>query len=148
MKLLFWLRNDQKLAHGLFYFQVFATYYGLVHVNISSSILLCILVKLSGWGSLAVAVGVSDMWQVTFDMWHVTPDIWQLTPNMWHLLLFLSFSLFFLLKLICIGATIRKRYENQCLLYVVFSPNPPLGRFGLVVAMSISLSVPFHVIYF
>ena len=35
------------------------------------------------------------------------------------------------------GATIRTRRESQCLPYEGFSPNRPLGRFGLVVAMSI-----------
>ena len=34
---------------------------------------------------MAVAVGVSDMWQVTCDTWHVTCDMWYVTHDMWHL---------------------------------------------------------------
>ena len=30
--------------------------------------------ELAGGGSVAVAVGVSDMWQVTGDKQHITPD--------------------------------------------------------------------------
>ena len=35
---------------------------------------------------MAVAVGVSDMWQVTSNMWHMTFDKWQwhMKCDMWH----------------------------------------------------------------
>ena len=32
---------------------------------------MCIVGELAGRGSMAVAVGVSDMWQATYDMWHL-----------------------------------------------------------------------------
>ena len=32
--------------------------------------------------SVAVAVGVSYMWQVTRNMWHMTHDTWHMTPDM------------------------------------------------------------------
>ena len=37
---------------------------------------MCIVGELQGGWSVAVAAGVSDMWQVTGDTWHVTPDTW------------------------------------------------------------------------
>ena len=37
--------------------------------------------KKSGGGSVAVAVGASDMWQVTGDTQHLTPDTWHLTSD-------------------------------------------------------------------
>ena len=43
-------------------------------VKVSSSIMSCILVELAEGGSVAVAVGVSDMQQVTGDMRHMTHD--------------------------------------------------------------------------
>ena len=38
--------------------------------------------------SLAVAVGVSDMWQVTGDRWHMTGDAWHLIHDTWLLCFF------------------------------------------------------------
>ena len=53
-------------------------------VKISSSILLCKLGDLAGGGSMALAVGVSDMcrWQVKRFTWHVIPDTWLLIVNL------------------------------------------------------------------
>ena len=31
--------------------------------------------------AVAVAVGISDMWQVTDDRWHLTCDTWHVTPD-------------------------------------------------------------------
>ena len=39
--------------------------------------------KLVGGGSVAVAVGISDMWHVIGDRWHLTRDTWHLTPDTW-----------------------------------------------------------------
>ena len=39
---------------------------------------------IAGGGSVAVAIGVSERWQVTRDMWHVTPDTWHVTPDTRH----------------------------------------------------------------
>ena len=75
--------------------------------------------------AVAVAVGVSimwevtpDTWQVTPDMWHMTPDTlhlthdtWQITPDMWQLIY---------IYFIFIGATIHTRLEIQCLPYAGF----------------------------
>ena len=56
-------------------------FFGSVLMNQS---LLCIVGELAGGGSVAVAVCVGDMWQVTCDTWYLTPDTW-------HKLLFLFF---------------------------------------------------------
>ena len=40
-------------------------------------ILLCMVGELAGGGTMTVAVGVSDMWQLTRNMWHLTHDMWQ-----------------------------------------------------------------------
>ena len=44
-----------------------------------------IMGELEGGGSVAVAVGVSDNWQVTGHTQHVTHDIWHKTCYMWHM---------------------------------------------------------------
>ena len=56
------------------------------------AILLCMVGELAGGGSVAVAVGVSNMLQVTSDTGHVTHDTLQatrytrhVTPDMWYL---------------------------------------------------------------
>ena len=66
--------------------RVFATHYWLVLFE--TSILMCIPGELAGGRSVALAVGVSDKWQVTgytqqvtYDLWHLTLDIWHLTPD-------------------------------------------------------------------
>ena len=63
-----------------------------VEVMISSSILLCILGELAEQSrvSVAVAVGISDMWQVTCYTWHRTCDTWHVTPDFFLSLFFLS----------------------------------------------------------
>ena len=48
-------------------------------------ILLCVVWELAAGGSVVVAVGVSNMWQMTRDIWHITHDTWHLTPDTWHL---------------------------------------------------------------
>ena len=70
----------------------------------------CIMGELAGGGSVAVAVGFSDRWQVKCDMWHLTPDasFFVVGP-------FLSVSVLF-----GIGATIRTRREIQCLPHAGF----------------------------
>ena len=47
--------------------------------------LLCIVGDLAEGWFVAVAVGVSDRWQVTVYRWHATRDTWHLTCNTWHL---------------------------------------------------------------
>ena len=44
-----------------------------------------------GW-SVAVAVGVSDRWQVTSDTQNVTREIWHMTCDMWHMTFFVFLS--------------------------------------------------------
>ena len=46
--------------------------------------LLCIVEELAGVGSVAVAVGVSDSWQVTCDTQHMSHDTWHATHDTWH----------------------------------------------------------------
>ena len=46
-----------------------------------------IMGELAGEGSVTVAVGVSDMWQVTRDMWHLTHDTWHMTYDFFVLVL-------------------------------------------------------------
>ena len=41
--------------------------------------------KLAGGGFVAVAVGVSDRWQVTGDRWRATHETWHITCDMWHM---------------------------------------------------------------
>ena len=53
-----------------------------------SSILLCTVGELAGLGSVAVAVDVSDRWQVTGDRWQVTCDTWHMTHDTWHMIVF------------------------------------------------------------
>ena len=73
-----------------------------VEFKISSSILLCIQQgEWAGGGFVAVAVGVSDMWQVKGETQHMTVNKWHVTPDTWHLR---SGSLF-----IIIGAIFRTR---------------------------------------
>ena len=62
-------------------------------VKISISTVLCLLGELAWGGSMAVALGLSDMWQVTGDTrhrtrdeWYVTHDTWHVTPDMWSLI--------------------------------------------------------------
>ena len=40
--------------------------------------------KLSGEGSVAVAVAVINRWQVTYCMWRLSPEPWHLTADTWH----------------------------------------------------------------
>ena len=56
--------------------------------------LLCLMGELEGRGSVAVAVGHSDRWQVAGDIWHmtcdtinVTCDMWNMTHDAWHMTL-------------------------------------------------------------
>ena len=69
----FWLRYSLKSPCWIFFPVSNALY---------SAILLCIV--LARRGSVAVTVGVSDMWQVTRDIWQVTGDRWQVTCDRWH----------------------------------------------------------------
>ena len=51
------------------------TFLGFCYFNVFlQASLLWIMGELAGWGSVAVAVGVSDSWQVTHDTGHVTHD--------------------------------------------------------------------------
>ena len=45
-------------------------------------------------GLVAVAVGVSDMWQVRDERWHATCDRWQVTHDTWQVTLYTWFFLF------------------------------------------------------
>ena len=65
--------NSQCAGKG--WFVVFATHCWCIQVKISSSILLFICSRgAHRGGSVANAVCVSDIWQVTGDMQHVTPQ--------------------------------------------------------------------------
>ena len=85
--------------------------------------LLYIIGELPWGGSVAVAVGFSDRWQVSRKMWHLTPDRWHMTFI--FILILIHFS--FLSVSVCFGisATIRTRQELQCLPYAGFlKPRP------------------------
>ena len=88
------------------FFLVFATDCWWIVVNISTSILECIVWELAGGGSMAVAVGISEMWQGMWDTWHLTTATCHLTPDYWHLSYYLWYY--------------RTRWEIQCLLYTGF----------------------------
>ena len=47
--------------------------------------LMLIVGESAGGGYVAVAVGVSNRWQVTGDRWQETRNTWHLTHYMWHL---------------------------------------------------------------
>ena len=47
--------------------------------------------SVAGRGSVAVAVGVSDRWQVTHDTQHMTHDMWHVTYNTWNTHIFMVF---------------------------------------------------------
>ena len=63
-------------------------------------LLLFIVSGLGGEGSLVVAVGISDMWQVTGDTPHATRNMWHRKPD------------FF-----CKSASVQTGWEIQCLPY-------------------------------
>ena len=76
--------------------------------------------RLAGGGSAAVAVGVSDRWQVTDETRHMTQDTWRLKHNMWHVTHHRFFYYFFFFSesaSVCFGfgATIWTCREIQCL---------------------------------
>ena len=59
--------------------------FGIFQVLVSLwTLLLCITGELAGQGSVAVAVGISDRWQVTRSKRHMTNDTWHVTPDIWH----------------------------------------------------------------
>ena len=74
--------------------------------------LLCIVGELAGQGGpVAVAVCVSDRWQVTWDPWHLTHDTWNVTCDRWF-----NFLINFYYD---IGATNRTRQEiYMCDFYI------------------------------
>ena len=88
------------------YFWVSTTRCWWVQLKISTNILLCVLGELAGGGSEIVAVGVSDMWQVTGDIQHVTCDTWHVKPGG-------KFEIF----KNCISAPIPPRWEIKCFPY-------------------------------
>ena len=51
--------------------------------NAAGRMLLCIVGELARGVPMDVAVGVSDMWQVTGDMWHMTHDTWHVRHDTW-----------------------------------------------------------------
>ena len=66
---------------------------GLRICESSQTILLCIAGELAWGGSVAVAVGVSDTWQVASNIQYVKPDTWHLTNDTWNLkIVFFLFS--------------------------------------------------------
>ena len=58
-----------------FYIGAWKIDYFWVYVKMISSILLCILEEIAGGGFMSVAVGVSDMQQMTPDTRYVTYDM-------------------------------------------------------------------------
>ena len=110
----FWLRNGLASPSGrkLIFF-IFANHSAVHSVGVSGG-RVC--------GSVAVAVGVCDMWQVTQDTWLVTCDAWNMTSDTWHLTpdAWQYFFIFFSFWFYCIGATMCTRWEILCLLYAGF----------------------------
>ena len=54
----------------------------------------CTVKELAGGGSMVVAIGVSDMWQVTRDVRHMTPYTWHLTSYTWNKTINFHLSIF------------------------------------------------------
>ena len=76
--------------------------------------LLCLAEEIAGGRSVAVAVGVSDMWQVTCKTGLVTCYTWHVTSDTWHVFLLLSRSVSLGFGIVAI---IRKGRDIQCLPY-------------------------------
>ena len=124
-----------------------------------------------------VAVGISDRWKVTCDRWNLTYDMWHVTYDTWHMIkkkVFKKCQKSFkkcnkkkaksthkcrkvpkrwdFIVLVLLSAH-GERVGVSCM--QEFHWIGPLGRFNLVVAMSVCLSVcvcvclsPFHVVDF
>ena len=66
-----------------------------------------------------LALVTCDGWKVTHGTGHLTCETWHVTAVMWILIFLLPNILFYssLFWIFCIGATIHKRWEIQCLQY-------------------------------
>ena len=74
-----------------------------------------------GGRSVAVAVCRSDRWHVTGDMRHMTCNMRHVTYDKWQITIFIFFMFLIVSVRFGMGATIRTRWENQCLPYAGFS---------------------------
>ena len=90
------------LLHFFCFFKFLGFLASLLWTSLLWSSLLCIMGELARGGSVPVAIGVSDKWQMTRNMWHMTYDI----------LSFLAFLLFYtfmyILVLVLISASVKR----------------------------------------
>ena len=103
--------NGKPLDIFLLFFVVLLILCILKHILVLGSLqasLLYIMGELAVGASVAVAVGVSEKWQVTDDVQHVTHDIWHVTHNIGHMTRYLwhvtpeLWHIFFLLLTVCL----------------------------------------------
>ena len=99
---------------------------------------------LAGGGSVAVAVGVSDRWQVSGDWWQMTGDTrhikhnkWHLTCDTWHMTFYLFKKeiapfcrLFSVFVFVWISAHID-RFSVLCLLHFSYALYQPILFYAL-----------------
>ena len=78
---------------------------------------MCILGELTG--TMAVAVGFSDMWQVTPDMWYVTRDMSKLICDTWHVVPDMSNRIFLVSVLLFAHVKIFSVSYKQTYLIVI-----------------------------
>ena len=85
------------------------------------TILMCTVGELARGSSVAVAAGVSDMWQVIGDTRHMKHDTWPLTHDTYFFCIIINFYFY------CIGATIRhiRRFSVSCMRDFLFFISPP-----------------------
>ena len=116
---------------GFWFFWQFLAFWNFVGfwVYANQSTVLCKIGELVRGGSVHVAVGKSDRWQVSCSTWPVTRyawdltcDNWHLTPDMWQLTTYIFLNLF-----ICFWF-----FSGLILLVLVWkvSPLPPPSHQG------------------
>ena len=85
-----WKTEERKIAFILLFTESACAQFSLVAISVGLSVSiacncwyrlngLCLTAELTGEGSVAVAVGISDRLQVTCNMWHMTCDTWHMT---------------------------------------------------------------------
>ena len=83
------------------------------YVKSSTSIIRCTVAELAERESLAVAVGVTDMWLVTQNMWHVTLGTWHMTCDT---LMFFVYFCWFLTSLL-LSADVKRFRVPLCRIF-------------------------------
>ena len=97
--------------------------------------------ELEGGGSMAVAIGVTDRWQVTRDMWHVKRYMWHLTHNFFFF--FSSCPLLSVLVSVLLCAQVE-RFSVSCMRYFWWKLNFWLGIYDIVKGVDFAKGWSYH----